>query len=213
MSKAEQLVKAIKASLAAVEPRRALCWRLCREHVARITPAHTVEDLANHFAAAFFAAEALNAEAKGVCRCYIAYTDIFKAETREKSTRLDPIRDAIRAAGYSNGYDPTTLSYDVDKREHVAASFTVGPWDRSGGNCWNNRILNGDYMRDELKRLEKEASGKTPAEIISDAEAAAAAWLMLKKQQEAYKQNIIILRKMLLAVTFDDWNDWKVNAY
>ena len=213
MSKAEQLAKAIKASLAAVEPRRALCWRLCREHVARITPAHTVEDLANHFAAAFFAAEALNAEAQGVCRCYIAYTDIFKAETREKSTRLNPIRDAIRAAGYSNGYDPTTLSYDVDKREHVAASFTVGPWDRSGGNCWNNRILNGDYMRDELKRLEKEASGKTPAEIISDAEAAAAAWLMLKKQQEAYKQNILVLRKMLQAVTFDDWNDWKVNAY
>ena len=113
MSKAEQLAKAIKASLAAAEPRRALCWRLCREHVARITPAHTVEDLANHFAAAFFAAEALNAEAQGVCRCYIAYTDIFKAETREKSTRLDPIRDAIRDAGYSNGYDPTTLSYDV----------------------------------------------------------------------------------------------------
>lgn len=156
MSKAEQLVKAIKASLAAVEPRRALCWRLCREHVARITPAHTVEDLANHFAAAFFAAEALNAEARGVCRCYIAYTDIFKAETREKSTRLDPIRDAIRAAGYSNGYDPTTLSYDVNKREHICASFTVGPWGQSGD--WRNRVLNGDYMRDELKRLEMSAT-------------------------------------------------------
>lgn len=211
MSKAEQLAKAIKASLAAVEPRRALCWRLCREHVARITPAHTVADLANHFAAAFFAAEAVNAEAQGVCRCYIAYTDIFKAETREKSTRLDPIRDAIRAAGYSNGYDPTTLSYDVDKREHVCTSFTVGPWGQSGD--WRNRILNSDYLRDELKRLEKEASGKTPAEIISDAEAAAAAWLMLKKQQKAYEQNILVLRKMLQAVTFDDWNDWKVNAY
>ncbi|WP_419080066.1 hypothetical protein [Phascolarctobacterium succinatutens] len=212
MSKAEQLVKAIETSLAAVEPRRALCWRLCREHVARITTARTVADLANHFAAAFFAAEAVNAEAQGVCRCYIAYTDIFKAETREKSTRLDPIRDAIRAAGYSNGYDPTTLSYDVDKREHVHASFTVGPWDRPGGD-WNNRILNGDYMRDELKRLEKQASGKSPTEIISDAEAAAAAWLMLKKQQEAYEQNILVLRKMLQAVTFDDWNNWKVNAY
>lgn len=212
MSKAEQLVKAIETSLAAVEPRRALCWRLCREHVARITTAHTVADLANHFAAAFFAAEAVNAEAQGVCRCYIAYTDIFKVETREKSTRLDPIRDAIRAAGYSNGYDPTTLSYDVDKREHVHASFTVGPWDRPGGD-WNNRILNGDYMRDELKRLEKQASGKSPAEIISDAEAAAAAWQMLKKQQAAYQENICILRKMLSVVTFDDWNDWKVNAY
>jgi hypothetical protein len=212
MSKAEQLVKAIETSLAAVEPRRALCWRLCREHVARITTAHTVADLANHFAAAFFAAEAVNAEAQGVCRCYIAYTDIFKVETREKSTRLDPIRDAIRAAGYSNGYDPTTLSYDVDKREHVHASFTVGPWDRPGGD-WNNRILNGDYMRDELKRLEKQASGKSPAEIISDAEAAAAAWQMLKKQQAAYQDNICILRKMLSVVTFDDWNDWKVNAY
>lgn len=212
MSKAEQLVKAIETSLAAVEPRRALCWRLCREHVARITTAHTVADLANHFAAAFFAAEAVNAESQGVCRCYIAYTDIFKAETREKSTRLDPIRDAIRAAGYSNGYDPTTLSYDVDKREHVHASFTVGPWDRPGGD-WNNRILNGDYMRDELKRLEKQASGKSPAEIISDAEAAAAAWQMLKKQQAAYQDNICILRKMLSVVTFDDWNDWKVNAY
>lgn len=212
MSKAEQLAKAIKASLAAVEPRRALCWRLCREHVARITPARTVADLANHFAAAFFAAEAVNAEAQGVCRCYIAYTDIFKVETREKSTRLDPIRDAIRAAGYSNGYDPTTLSYDVDKREHVHASFTVGPWDRPGGD-WNNRILNGDYMRDELKRLEKQASGKSPAEIISDAEAAAAAWQTLKKQQAAYQDNICILRKMLSVVTFDDWNDWKVNAY
>lgn len=141
MSKAEQLVKAIETSLAAVEPRRALCWRLCREHVARITPAHTVADLANHFAAAFFADEALNAEAQGVCRCYIAYTDIFKAETREKSTRLDPIRDAIRAAGYSNGYDPTSLSYDVGKREHVCASFTVGPWGQSGD--WRNRVLNG----------------------------------------------------------------------
>lgn len=212
MSKAEQLVKAIETSLAAVEPRRALCWRLCCEHVARITTAHTVADLANHFAAAFFAAEAVNAEAQGVCRCYIAYTDIFKVETREKSTRLDPIRDAIRAAGYSNGYDPTTLSYDVDKREHVHASFTVGPWDRPGGD-WNNRILNGDYMRDELKRLEKQASGKSPAEIISDAEAAAAAWQMLKKQQAAYQDNICILRKMLSVVTFDDWNDWKVNAY
>lgn len=212
MSKAEQLVKAIETSLAAVEPRRALCWRLCREHVARITTAHTVADLANHFAAAFFAAEAVNAEAQGVCRCYIAYTDIFKVETREKSTRLDPIRDAIRAAGYSNGYDPTTLSYDVDKREHVHASFTVGPWDRPGGD-WNNRILNGDYMRDELKRMEKQASGKSPAEIISDAEAAAAAWQMLKKQQAAYQDNICILRKMLSVVTFDDWNDWKVNAY
>lgn len=212
MSKTEQLVKAIETSLAAVEPRRALCWRLCREHVARITTAHTVADLANHFAAAFFAAEAVNAEAQGVCRCYIAYTDIFKVETREKSTRLDPIRDAIRAAGYSNGYDPTTLSYDVDKREHVHASFTVGPWDRPGGD-WNNRILNGDYMRDELKRLEKQASGKSPAEIISDAEAAAAAWQMLKKQQAAYQDNICILRKMLSVVTFDDWNDWKVNAY
>jgi hypothetical protein len=212
MNKAELLAKAIETSLAAVEPRRALCWRLCREHMARITPAHTVADLANHFAAAFFAAEALNAEAQGVCRCYIAYTDIFKAETREKSTRLDPIRDAIRAAGYSNGYDPTTLSYDVDKREHVCASFTVGPWDRPGGD-WNNRILNGDYMRDELKRLEKQASGKSPAEIISDAEAAAAAWLMLKKQQAAYQDNICILRRMLSVVTFDDWNGWKVNAY
>lgn len=148
--------------------------------MARITPAHTVEDLANHFAAAFFAAEALNAEARGVCRCYIAYTDIFKAETREKSTRLDPIRDAIRAAGYSNGYDPTTLSYDVNKREHICASFTVGPWGQSGD--WRNRVLNGDYMRDELKR-------------------------------KAYEQNILVLRKMLQAVTFDDWNDWKVNAY
>ena len=55
--------------------------------------------------------------------------------------------------------------------------------------------------------------GFQPAEIISDAEAAAAAWLMLKKQQEAYEQNILVLRKMLQAVTFDDWNDWKVNAY
>ncbi|WP_304106941.1 hypothetical protein [Phascolarctobacterium succinatutens] len=190
---------------------KAVQLALFREHVARITPAHTAEDLANHFAAAFFAAEALNAEAQGVCRCYIAYTDIFKAETREKSTRLDPIRDAIRAAGYSNGYDPTSLSYDVDKREHVCTSFTVGPWGRSGD--WRNRVLNGDYLRDELKRLEKEASGKSPAEIISDAEAAADAWQMLKKQQEAYKQNITVLRKMLQAVTFDDWNDWKVNAY
>lgn len=212
MNKAELLAKAIETSLAAVEPRRALCWRLCREHVARITPAQTVADLVNHFAAAFFAAEAVNAEAQGVCRCYIAYTDIFKVETREKSTRLDPIRDAIRAAGYSNGYDPTTLSYDVDKREHVHASFTVGPWDRPGGD-WNNRILNGDYMRDELKRLEKQASGKSPAEIISNAEAAAAAWQMLKKQQAAYQENICILRRMLSVVTFDDWNDWKVNAY
>lgn len=94
MNKAELLAKAIETSLAAVEPRRALCWRLYREHVARITPAQTVADLANHFAAEFFAAEAVNAEAQAVCRCYIAYTDIFKAETREKSARLQPIRDS-----------------------------------------------------------------------------------------------------------------------
>lgn len=212
MNKAELLAKAIETSLAAVEPRRALCWRLYREHVARITPAHTVADLANHFAAEFFAAEAVNAEAQAVCRCYIAYTDIFKAETREKSTRLQPIRDAVRAAGYSVTYDITTISYDIDKREHVHTSFTVGPWDRPGGD-WNNRILNGDYMRDELKRLEKQASGKSPAEIISDAEAAAAAWKMLEKQQAAYEENISILRRMLSVVTFDDWNNWKVNAY
>lgn len=140
MNKAELLAKAIETSLAAVEPRRALCWRLCREHVARITPAQTVADLPNHFAAEFFAAEAVNAEAQAVCRCYIAYTDIFKAETREKSARLQPIRDAVRAAGYSVTYDITTISYDIDKREHVHTSFTVGPWDRPGGD-WNNRIF------------------------------------------------------------------------
>lgn len=212
MNKSELLAKAIGASLAAVEPRRALCWRLCREHVARITPVQTVADLANHFAAEFFAAEAANAEAQAVCRCYIAYTDIFKAETREKSARLQPIRDAVRVAGYSVNYDITTISYDIGTREHVHASFTVGPWARPG-SAWNNRILNGDYMRNELKRLEKQASGKSPAEIISDAEAAAAAWQMLKKQQAAYQDNICILRKMLSVVTFDDWNDWKVNAY
>lgn len=213
MTKAEQLSKAIEAALSAVEPRRARCWSLCHKFEAEgmAAPVGSIEALTAQFASYFFAAEAVNAEAQGVCRCYIAYTDVFKAETREKSTRLDPIRDAIRAAGYSNGYDPTTLSYDVDKREHVCASFTVGPWGQSGD--WRNRVLSGDYLRDELKRLEKEASGKTPAEIISDAEAAAAAWLMLKKQQKAYKQNILVLRKMLQAVTFDDWNDWKVNAY
>jgi hypothetical protein len=211
MNKAEQLAKAIETSLAAAEPRRALCWRLCREHVARVTPAESVADLANHFAAEFFAAEAVNAEAQAVCRCYIAYTDIFKVETREKSARLKPIRDAVRAAGYSVTYDVTTISYGIG-REHVSTSFTVGSWDHPG-NAWNNRILNGDYMRNELKRLEKQASGKSPAEIISDAEAAAAAWKMLEKQQKAYEQNILVLRKMLQAVTFDDWNDWKVNAY
>lgn len=88
MSKAEQLVKAIKASLAAVEPRRALCWRLCREHAARVTTAQSAADLANHFAAEFFAAEAVNAEAQAVCRCYIAYTDIFKFEQSHFKRRL-----------------------------------------------------------------------------------------------------------------------------
>lgn len=179
--------------------------------MARVTPAQTVADLANHFAAEFFAAEAVNAEAQAICRCYIAYTDIFKAETREKSARLQPIRDAVRAAGYSVRYNITTISYDIDRREHLHTSFTVGPWGSPGD--WDNRILNGDYMRDELKRLEKQASGKSPAEIISDAEAAAAAWKMLEKQQAAYQDNISILRQMLSVVTFDDWDNWKVNAY
>lgn len=60
----------------------------------------------------------------------------------------------------------------------------------------------------------KKASGKTPAEIISDAEAAAAAWQMLKKQRDDYQNNIRGLRHMLQAISFDNWADsWRVTAF
>lgn len=211
MTKSEQFAQAIKAAFAAAEPRRALYWRFCREYTAKSAEVGSVEELANQFAASLFAAEATNIEAQAVCACYIAYTDIYTMETRERSSRLQPIRDAIRAAGYSTEYEPTTIVHKAGKRS-VCASFTVGPFGHSSD--WRNRLLSGDDLRDELKRLQKEASGKTPAEIISDAEAAAAAWQMLKKQRDDYQNNIRGLRHMLQAISFDNWADsWRVTAF
>ena len=67
------------------------------------------------------------------------------------------------------------------------------------------RLLNGDHLRSELKRLKEADSGKTPAEIINDAEAAAAAWQMLKKQRKDYQNNIHKLRQMLKGISFYNW--------
>lgn len=216
MTKAEQLSKAIEAALSAVEPRRARCWSLCHKFEAEgmAAPVGSIEALTAQFASYFFAAEAVNAEAQAACRCYIAFADIFNGEIQEKSARLNPIRAAIRAAGYSTEYgsDPTSIVYRSGKR-HVYAGFTVGERKRGDG-FWRNLILNGEHLWKELQRLEKSASGKCTAEIISDAEAAAVAWQMLEKQREAYEENIHILRTQMLApVTFDDWDRWRVSAY
>ena len=213
MTKAEQLDKAIEAALSAVEPRRARYWSLCHKFEAEgmAAPVGSIEALTAQFASYFFAAEAVNAEAQAVCACYIAYTDVFKIETREDSKRLQPIRDAIRAAGYSTVYgSPTEILYKKGKRS-VYAGFNVGECPSRGYT--HNRILDGEYLRKQLQRLEKLVSGKCTAEIISDAEAAATAWQMLKKQQEVYQENISVLRGMLSVVTFDDWDRWRVSAY
>lgn len=212
MTKLEQFTQAIKAALAAAEPRRALYWRFCREYTAKTAELGSVEELTNQFAASLFAAEATNLEAQAVCACYIAYTDLFEAQTRENSPRLQPIRDAIRAAGYSVDYDPTTIVYKSGQNA-VSASFSVGPWNSSSTYTYGRgRLLNGEHLRSELKRLKEAASGKTPAEIISDAEAAAAAWRMLKKQRKDYQNNIRKLRQMLKGISFYNWADsWRVS--
>lgn len=86
MTKSEQFAQAIKATLAAAEPRRALYWRFCREYTAKSAEVGSVEELANQFAASLFAAEATNIEAQAVCACYIAYKEYKKAAI-EKAAR------------------------------------------------------------------------------------------------------------------------------
>ena len=137
--------------------------------------------------------------------------NLFEAQTREKSPRLQPIRDAIRAAGYSVDYDPTTIVYKSGQNA-VSASFSVGPWNGSSSYTYGrSRLLNGDHLRSELKRLKEAASGKTPAEIISDAEAAAATWQMLEKQYEDYRNNVHKLRQMLKGISFYNWTQiWHI---
>ena len=205
MTKSDKFAKAIKEALATVEQRRALYWKLCHEYAAKSAEEGSNEELINQLSAFLFAAEATNLEAQAVCACYIAYTNLFEAQTRENSPRLQPIRDAIRAAGYSVDYDPTTIVYKSGQNA-VSASFSVGPWNGSNANTYGRgRLLNGDYLRSELKRLKEEASGKTPAEIISDAETAAATWQMLETQYEDYRNDVRKLRQMLKGISFYNW--------
>lgn len=117
MTKSEKFAKAIKEALATVEQRRALYWKLCHEYAAKSAEEGSNEELINQLSAFLFAAKATNLEAQAVCACYIAYTDLFEAQTRENSPRLQPIRDAIRAAGYSVDYDPTTKSINQDRMQ------------------------------------------------------------------------------------------------
>ena len=304
MTKSEKFAKAIKEALATVEQHRTLYWKLCHEYAAKSAEEGSNEELINQLSAFLFAAKATNLEAQAVCACYIAYTDLFEAQTRENSPRLQPIRDAIRAAGYSVDYDPTTIVYksgqnavsasfsvgplsgsstytygrgrllngdylrselkrlkakatnleaqavcacyiaytdlfEAQTRENsprlqpirdairaagysvdydpttivyksgqnaVSASFSVGPLSGSSTYTYGRgRLLNGDYLRSELKRLKEADSGKTPAEIINDAKAAAAAWQMLKKQRKDYQNNIRKLRQMLKGISFYNW--------
>ena len=167
MTKSEKFAKAIKEALATVEQRRALYWKLCHEYAAKSAEEGSNEELINQLSAFLFAAEATNLEAQAVCACYIAYTNLFEAQTREKSPRLQPIRDAIRAAGYSVDYDPTTIVYKSGQNA-VSASFSVGPWNGSSSYTYGrSRLLNGDHLRSELKRLKEAASGKTPDRVSS----------------------------------------------
>lgn len=211
MTKSEKFAKAIKEALATVEQRRALYWKLCHEYAAKSAEEGSNEELINQLSAFLFATKATNLEAQAVCACYIAYTDLFEAQTRENSPRLQPIRDAIRAAGYSVDYDPTTIVYKSGQNA-VSASFSVGPWNGSSSYTYGrSRLLNGDHLRSELKRLKEAASGKTPAEIISDAEAAAATWQMLEKQYEDYRNNVHKLRQMLKGISFYNWTQiWHI---
>lgn len=211
MTKSEKFAKAIKEALATVEQRRALYWKLCHEYAAKSAEEGSNEELINQLSAFLFAAEATNLEAQAVCACYIAYTNLFEAQTRETSPRLQHIRDAIRAAGYSVDYDPTTIVYKSGQNA-VSASFSVGPWNGSNSYTYGrSRLLNGDHLRSELKRLKEAASGKTPAEIISDAEAAAATWQMLEKQYEDYRNNVHKLRQMLKGISFYNWTQiWHI---
>ena len=205
MTKSEKFEKAIKKALAKVEQHRTLYWKLCHEYAAKSAEEGSNEELINQLSAFLFAAKATNLEAQAVCACYIAYTDLFEAQTRENSPRLQPIRDAIRAAGYSVDYDPTTIVYKSGQNA-VSASFSVGPLSGSSTYTYGRgRLLNGDYLRSELKRLKEADSGKTPAEIINDAKAAAAAWQMLKKQRKDYQNNIRKLRQMLKGISFYNW--------
>lgn len=205
MTKSEKFEKAIKEALAKVEQHRTLYWKLCHEYAAKSAEEGSNEELINQLSAFLFAAKATNLEAQVVCACYIAYTDLFEAQTRENSPRLQPIRDAIRAAGYSVDYYPTTIVYKSGQNT-VSASFSVGPLSGSSTYTYGRgRLLNGDHLRSELKRLKEADSGKTPAEIINDAEAAAAAWQMLKKQRKDYQNNIRKLRQMLKGISFYNW--------
>ena len=214
MNKIDQLKKAIAKHISAAEPRRAMLWKYCDDcqKAAAQEQADSAEALKYKLASAFFADAALNVEARTACACYLDYTEIFKSVTREKSAKLQPIRDALRAAGYSFDYDATEYRRELYKVYNVGYSFSVG--DYGSGEDWRNRELSGEHLKKQLERLQKEANAKSPSEIISDAENAARAWLMLEAQKTSYAKNLAVLRSMVRPVSFADWgNRWKVSGY
>lgn len=198
-TKTVQFHKAITEALEATRARRELMYKFYKQYITKAEP--TELTLKDQITAAFFAQEVVNLEAKTSCACLLVYSQLFKAETRTNSPRLDPIREALRAAGFFHNYDCTLSNASLDCGKFgVYCYIHVGP---SNGRYYNT--LSADDLAEELKRLEAKCSSLSPAEIISKAEATANAWEMLQQFKARYSNNSLALRKMFGDINCNDW--------
>lgn len=202
-TKTAQLQRAITEALESTKQRRELMYKFYHEYISKAEPKDLT--LKDKITAAFFAQEVVNLEAKTSCMCLLAYSKLFKAETKINSPRLDPIRDALRTAGFFRDYSCGLSHANLPSGGFSVYCYVhVGP---SKGSFYNT--LDAEALAEDLKRLEAKCSSLSPAEIISKAEATASAWEMLNEMKEAYANNCSRLKKMFGDISYNEWQrEW-----
>lgn len=170
------------------------------------------------FTTRFFGAEICRLEALAFCRGYKAYTEIFKGEVRQGSSRLRPITEAAKVYNFVSDYGSIggpsycALPSHNARDWYVCASFIVG----TDYTSYSNRLLDSNVLAEEITKLEGIPQGlETPTDIYNRAETAAAAWLMLEAERDKYKKDLILLSTLLTPICcYAAVNDhFKVSRY
>lgn len=205
-TKSEQLKKAIAEAVEAVKSRRALLYKYYQQYLYA-----DESTLKNKIIASFFAQEIVTLEAKSACTCYLTFRKIYVGEIRSSSSKLKPVHEALKAAGYSfDSYYKDCLFLQAGKFK-VSASFRFG--ECSGSDDWRYPFLDVETLEAECKRLNEALTNETPAEIISRAEVAFQGWTMQEAAKEKYSKDCRKLRAMFGHVFTDDWHRfWTAQA-
>lgn len=207
-TKSEQLKKAIAEAIEAVKPRRGLLYKYYKQYLYSGEPT-----LESEITASFFAQEIVTLEAKSACACYLAFRKIYAGEIRSSSSKLKPVYEALKAAGYSfDSYNKDCLFLQSGKFK-ACASFRFGEY-IGRGDDWRHPLLAAETMEAECKRLDKALTNEAPAEIISRAEIAFHAWEMQEAAKVKYSKDCEKLHTIFGHVFTDDWHKfWTASSY